>query len=58
MHAGYGYKHMHESVVHVYSECPEGSIIGIAKRDTVRSDDPVAMQGLEFCQWCLAKERG
>jgi hypothetical protein len=57
MHAGYGYRDMHESVVHLYSECPEGSVVAVAKRDPVRTDDPVAMQGLEVCQWCLAKQR-
>ena len=54
---GFGYKHMHESLVHLYSECPEGKIIAIAKRDTVRTDDPIAMAGLEVCVWCQAKER-
>jgi hypothetical protein len=26
--------------------------VAIAKRDTVRTDDPTAMQGLEVCDWC------
>jgi hypothetical protein len=46
MHEGYGYKHMHESVVHLYSECPEGKVIAIAKRDTVRTEDPTALPDL------------
>jgi hypothetical protein len=54
---GYGYKHMHESTVHLFTECPEGRLIGIAERDTVRTSDPVAMQGLELCEWCRARER-
>jgi hypothetical protein len=52
-----GYKRMNENVLHVYTECPEGKIIAIAKRDSVRMNDPEAMQGLEWCSWCLAQDR-
>jgi hypothetical protein len=24
-HKGYGYKDMHESIVHLYTKCPEGT---------------------------------
>jgi hypothetical protein len=37
-HEGYGYKHMHEAIVHLDSDCPEGKLIPIAKSDSVRTD--------------------
>ena len=45
------------ALLHIYTECPEGKIIAIAKRDPVATDDPKAMQGLEWCSWCLAQDR-
>ena len=36
-----------EHVLHVYTECPEGRIIAIAKRDTVSMNSPDAMKDLE-----------
>lgn len=54
-HEGFGYKYFRGSVVHLFTECPDGGTIGIAKRDTVRTDDPVAMEGLELCQWCRTR---
>jgi hypothetical protein len=57
MHEGFGYKRVRESVVHLYTECPEGSTIEIAKRDTVRTEDRIAMEGLEICPWCYRKHR-
>lgn len=51
-HEGYGYKHFRESIVHLYTECPHGSTIAIAKRDTVVIDDLSTMQGLEVRGWC------
>jgi hypothetical protein len=54
----WGYKRMDTSVLHVYTECPEGKIIAIAKRDAVKTNDPEAMQGLELCEWCQAREQG
>lgn len=50
------YRHFRESTVHFYSECPEGSIIGIARRVAIK--DESAMEGLELCEWCQATERG
>jgi hypothetical protein len=52
---GLGYKRMDENVLHVYTECPEGRIIPIAKRDTVSMNSPGAMKGLEWCAWCFEK---
>jgi hypothetical protein len=49
---------MNTNVLHVYTECPEGKITAIAKRDGVKTNDPEAMKGLEVCEWCHAKERG
>lgn len=48
------YRHFRESVVHLYTECPEGSIIGIARRVAIH--DESAMQGLEWCPWCAAQD--
>jgi hypothetical protein len=55
---GWGYKRMNENVLHVDNACPEGKLIAIAKRDGVNTTDPEAMQGLELCEWCRARERG
>jgi hypothetical protein len=54
---GLGFKHMHERIVHLNRECPEGKIIAIAKRDGVKTNDPEAMKGLELCEWCQAKDQ-
>jgi hypothetical protein len=48
---------MHESIVHLYTECPEGSIIAIAKRDSVNTMDPEAMKDLVWCSWCQRRTR-
>ena len=54
---GMGYKRMDENVLHIYTECPEGKIIAIAKRDAVSLNSPEQMQGLEWCPWCAEKDR-
>jgi hypothetical protein len=54
----WGFKRMNTNVLHLYTECPEGKIIAIAKRDSVNTMDPEAMKGLELCEWCRAKEQG
>jgi hypothetical protein len=54
---GLGYRRMNEQVLHVYTECPEGKIIAIAKRDSVATNDPEAMKGLEWCPWCAGQDR-
>ena len=54
---GVGYRHMDERVLHVYTECPEGKIIAIAKRDAVNLTDQEAMKGLKWCKWCEAQDR-
>jgi hypothetical protein len=41
---GLGFKHMHERIVHLDSECPEGKIIPIAKSDKVNTTDPEAIR--------------
>ena len=53
---GMGYKRMDENVLHAYTECPEGRIIAIAKRDTVSMNSPDAMKGLEWCAWCRSQD--
>jgi hypothetical protein len=37
---GLGYKHMSGNLLHLYTECPEGKIIAIAKRDAVSMMTP------------------
>jgi hypothetical protein len=54
--ARYIYKHFQESIIHLYRECPEGSIIGIAKRDVLTDESD--LQGLEVCEWCQARGQG
>lgn len=54
MHYVGGYRHKDESMVHLYTECPEGSIIGIARRDPI---DLADLSGLERCPWCFEKAR-
>ena len=53
----WGFKRMNTNVLHVYTECPEGKIIAIAKRDGVKTNDPETMKGLEWCPWCKAQDR-
>jgi hypothetical protein len=52
------YRHFGESIVHLFTDCPAGKVISIAKRDAVATDDPTAMEGLEVCEWCQAREQG
>ena len=49
------YRHFQHTVVHLYRECPEGKLIGIARREAVATDDVTVMQGLEVCDWCREK---
>jgi hypothetical protein len=44
----WGFKRMNTNVLHVYTECPEGKIIAIAKRDGVKTNDPEAMKGQHY----------
>jgi len=39
------YRHWENSVVHLYSDCREGKLIGIARREAVH--DVAAMEGLK-----------
>lgn len=48
---------MNERILHVYTECPEGKIIPIAKRDAVSLNSAEQMQGLGWCDWCQAQAR-
>jgi hypothetical protein len=41
--------------VHLFTECPEGKVIGIARRVAIH--DESAMEGLEVCEWCRVRER-
>jgi hypothetical protein len=54
---GLGYKKMDEKILHVYTECPEGKLIPILKRDSVAMYDPDQMDGLDWCIWCKEKDR-
>ena len=51
------YRHYNEPTVHLYRECPEGKLIGIARRDSVTASDKSALAGLELCGWCEAKAK-
>jgi len=31
-------------------------MVATAKRDSVRTDDPLAIQDLAVCEWCRARE--
>jgi hypothetical protein len=53
---GRGFKHMNQNTPHAYTECPEGKIIAIAKRDAVNTVDLKAITGLEWCAWCQAQD--
>jgi hypothetical protein len=55
-HEGYGYKHMQGLIVHLYTECPEGKMLAIAKRDSLPAGDPITTRGLDVCGWCRARE--
>ena len=44
-----------ETVVHLFTDCPEGKLIGIARREAVT--EQTALEGLELCAWCQAKDR-
>jgi hypothetical protein len=44
-----------ETIVHLFTECPEGKLIGIARREAVT--DQTALQGLELCAWCQSEDR-
>ena len=50
-YVGQGYKHKDEDRVHLYTECPEGSQLLIARRDSVDLTKPLA----QFCTWCWEK---
>ena len=52
------YRHFQEAVVHLFTDCPEGKLIGIARREAVTTEDATAMDGLEVCEWCEVRERG
>ena len=46
---------MDDVVVHLDTDCPAGKAIPIAKRDSVRTDDFTAMDGLWLYKWCEGK---
>jgi len=54
MHYCGGYRYFESDVVHLFTECPEGQLIGIARRDPVNL---ATMEGLERCAWCFEKAR-
>lgn len=49
------FRHYGEPTVHLYRDCPEGKLIGIARREAVT--DQTSLEGLELCAWCQAKYR-
>jgi hypothetical protein len=53
----WGYQRMDTNVLHLFTECPEGSIIPITKSDGVNTSDPEAMKGLEWCAWCAGQDQ-
>ena len=55
MHYCEGYRHFKERVVHLYTECPDGSQIGIARGVAVNIADAAVMRELGCCPWCFEK---
>jgi len=55
-HERFGFRHVQGLIVHLYTECPGGNMVATAKRDSVRTDDPFAIQDLAVCEWCRARE--
>ena len=47
------FRHYSEPTVHLFTDCPDGKLIGIARREAV-SETP--LEGLELCAWCLSKD--
>jgi hypothetical protein len=41
--------------LHLFPDCPEGKLIGIARRDAVT--DQTALDGLELCDLCQEESR-
>jgi hypothetical protein len=48
---------MDEPLVHLFRTCPEGKIIGIAKRNSVAIDNPASMEGSRASQRANMSER-
>jgi hypothetical protein len=49
------FRHSGEPTVHLFTDCPKGKLIGIARRDAVTNQ--TALEGLELCAWCQYKDR-
>lgn len=47
------YKHLQGATVHLYTECPNGSVISIAKRDAIQNE--MSIEGMALCSWCQAR---
>jgi hypothetical protein len=39
--------------VHLFTDCPEGKLMGIARREAVT--EQTALEGLELCELCQEK---
>jgi hypothetical protein len=48
------FRHFQGTTVHLYTECPEGSIIGVARRTAIQDESLV--NGLSLCEWCRARK--
>ena len=46
------FRHYDEPTVHLFTDCPAGKLIGIARREAVTE---TALEGLELCAWCHGK---
>lgn len=40
--------------MHIFTDYPEGKLIGIARRDAVTNQ--TLLEGLELCAWCQTKD--
>lgn len=48
------FRHYEGTIVHLFADCPEGKLIGIARREAVTNQ--TALVRLELCAWCQGKE--
>ena len=43
-----------QPIVLLFTDCPEGKLIGTARREAVTNQTP--LEGLQRCEWCQAKD--
>jgi hypothetical protein len=47
------YKHFQGATVHLYTECPNGSVISTVRRDSIQNE--TSIEGMALCSWCQAR---